>query len=235
MIDVRELPVHYINLDNDQGRRISTQSLLFSMGFKDVNRLSGIKHEDPKVGCARSHHKALVENKAPFIIMEDDLVPMHNNMFEYSVPPDADALYLGCSQWGRYLNFSGPFTQYKRYTEDIVRVYNMLAAHAVIILTESYRDHLSRIAYHAGYQHGYHMDVGYAETQKFYNVYALDKPIFAQSGYNYNVTSGPLSEMGTDIAVAKKQFDVVKYDLNKLTGVQDRNGVGSFYDPRWSE
>ena len=77
------------------------------------------------------------------------------------------------------------------------------------------------------------MDVGYAETQKYYKVYALNQPVFKQSGYNDRVTSGPITEMGTDYETSKQQFNQVIWDLNKLTTAKDLNGVGAFYDPRW--
>jgi len=233
MIDVRDIPVHYINLDTETGKDKITYNLLSRMGFKNINRFSAIVHEDPKIGCARSHYTILHENTGPLIIVEDDIVSMDTNRYSFDVPKNADALYLGCSQWGRYLNFSGPFTQYKRISPDIVRIYNMLSGHAMCVLSDDYRVHLSRIARHAGFEHGYHMDVGYAETQKFYNVLCLEAPMFAQRGYNYKVTSGNMTEMCSNVSTAKPEFDVVKYNLTMLDGVRDLNGVCSFYDPRW--
>ena len=148
---------------------------------------------------------------------------MGNDEFEIEVPDDADALFLGVSQWARYLNFSGPFLHYRKVDEKIVQVYNMLSGHAVIYLSEEYRQVCSRISKYCGYHLMDHMDNGYAETQKYYNVYSLDTPMFKQNGHNGGVTSTRITEMGIDISKSNSFFDSVKYELNKLQGVPDRD------------
>ena len=233
-IDIRTIPVHYINLDSQPERGSSAHQTLSSLGFSSINRVSGCTDPDPKVGCALSHHKVMTDSGTgtPITVIEDDIV-YTGAKFEYDIPDDADALYIGCSQWGRLLNFSGPFLQYKKVSDDVVRVYNMLSAHSLVIFNDGYRQHLSRVAEYSANEHKYHMDVGYAETQKYYKVYALNQPIFKQSGYNDRVTSGPITEMGTDYETSREYFNKVIWDLNKLTTAKDLNGVGSFYDPRW--
>ena len=75
------------------------------------------------------------------------------------------------------------------------------------------------------------MDNGYAEIQKYYNVYALNEPIFKQSGHNGGVTSSKISEIGIELSSANKFFNDVKFDLNKLQGVLDLNNCPSTYYP----
>lgn len=230
-INLLELPVYYINLDREVSKRNNTEALLKGMGFSTIERVAGIEHPDPRVGCARSHHMVMANVKAPFILLEDDLG--HNDLkLSYEMPDDAHCLYLGVSQWGRFLNFSGPFTTYSRVTDEVVRVYNMLSAHAVVHLDPDYQKHLAQIAWYSGYEHHYHMDVGYAETQKYYKVYALDSPIFYQTGYNEKVTNQRISAMCMDKLASDKLFEETKYNL-KLTGVPDIKGNHSFYDPRF--
>ena len=232
-LDIRQFPAYYINLDRETNKAADTEALLNTVGFS-ATRVSGIIHEDPKIGCARSHHKVLSDSniKTGFLVCEDDIKYTLCGMWEYDVPDDADALYLGCSQWARHLNFAGPYLHYRKVNEHVVRVYNMLGGHAIIILTDSYREHLSRLAQYSGYQHGYHMDVAYAETQRYYNVYALNQPFFKQTGYNEKVTSCKISDVGREIDSSRELFDSDKFSL-KLAGAPDLNGVGGFYDPRY--
>ena len=231
-INLLELPVYYINLDREVAKRNNMEALLKRMGFSTIERVAGIEHPNPKVGCARSHHMAMANIKAPFILLEDDL-ECNDLKLNYEIPDDAQSLFLGVSQWGRFLNFSGPFTTYSRVTDEVVRVYNMLSAHAVVHLDPEYQRHLAQIAWYNGYEHLYHMDVGYAETQKYYKVYALDTPILYQTGYNERVTNQRISSMCMERTASEKLFDETKYNLNKLTGVLDVQGNQSFYDPRF--
>lgn len=232
-INIRDLNTYYINLDNKEDRRQSTEYTLNRLNFTSVTRVSAIIHEDGKVGCARSQHKVLSDSsiQTPFLLMEDDCVFTGINDFDYEIPDDADALFIGNSQWARYLNFSGPFLHYRQIDDKIVQVYNMLAAHAVIYLTEEFRQVCSRISKYCGYQLLDHMDNGYAEVQKYYNVYALNTPIFKQSGHNGGVTFSKITDIGIESSYANQFFDDVKHDLNKLQGVLDLNNCPSTYYP----
>lgn len=233
-VDLRELSTYFINLERDYQKSIDTYDRLFGLGFKNVNRFEGILHDNPKAGCARSQHSVMSDDniKLPFILLEDDIVHTGLDKFVFDVPDDADALYLGISQWGRMLNFSGPFTHYKIVNADVVKVYNMLSTHAIVYFSEDYRRHLKRTSYYSGYKSHYHVDVEYAESQKYYNVYALDLPLFAQEGYNQGVTGQRLSDIGIHVNGKPNVFDQAKWDPNKLNNVADVSGVRSFYDPQ---
>ena len=66
----------------------------------------------------------------------------------------------------------------------------MLAAHAILYLNSDYVDLCKRIAYH-GYLISDHHDIGFADVQKYYDVYAFDNPMFYQT--SSNGTDQPLS------------------------------------------
>lgn len=244
-LNLLDIPVYYINLDDQEEKRKTTETLLKSLGFKYVNRLSAIRHEAGRIiGCARSHYEILKTQKPPFIILEDDC--SLNKKFNpiINLPDDADALYLGISHWGRYLNHSGPYVHYKKYNHDIVRVYNMLATHAIMYLSDCYVDICKRIAYHCGYEIENHLDIGFAEVHKFYNVYSFDEPIFRQYEWSA-VTTGKLSSVSYDEKNAEKLFDDVKrndenfYKLNEefkspikpLIEKRDVNGIPGYFIP----
>lgn len=232
-INIRKLPTYYINLDSKDERRRSTEYTLKRLNFNNVTRVSAIPHEDPKVGCARSQHEVLSDSsiETPFLLVEDDIVFTGITDFEYEIPDDADALFIGNSQWARYLNFSGPFLHYKKIDDKIVKVYNMLAAHAVIYLNDEFRQVCSRISKYSGYEIMDHMDIGYAEIQRYYNVYALNEPLFKQSGHNGGVTDSKITDIGVPEENAKSFFNSVKNDFSKLQGVLDLNSCPSTYYP----
>jgi hypothetical protein len=244
-IDLREIPVFYINLDNAEIKKERTENLLNSLNFKQITRISAIKHPLGRiVGCARSHHKILCENKPPFIILEDDCTL--NKEFDgvINIPETADAVYLGFSHWGRYLNHSGPFVHSYKISPECVRVFNMLATHSILYLDEEYAKICSRIARHYGYEIQNHLDIGFAEIQKLFNVIALDEPIFRQYEWSA-ITAGKLSENSIDITQSENFFkqvitddsnfyklnDEFKSPFRQLINKRDVNGVPGYFLP----
>ena len=120
----------------------------------------------------------------PFIVFEDDCrVKYFYPILE--VPEYADAIYLGISSWGRMNSHSGPCVQYdiEEQYPGLLRVYNMLGAHAILYLSEEYVNICSRVS-HYFYLTSDHQDIGFAEVQKYYNVYAFDNPLFYQTSSN---------------------------------------------------
>lgn len=245
IINLLNIPIYYINLDDDVDKRKSTETLLKRMGFRNVQRISAIFHPKGRIiGCARSHYEVLKEAKPPFIIIEDDCALNKDFVHEIEVPDDADALYLGISHWGRYLNHSGPYVHYEKVNDEIVRVFNMLATHAIMYLSQTYVDICKRISYHYGYEVEGHLDIGFAEIHKFYNVYSFDEPLLRQYDWSA-VTTGNLSNVALDKKESKTLFDKVLksdenfYKLNSefkspikpLIEMRDVNGIPGYYLP----
>jgi len=244
-IKLTDIPVFYINLDECQEKKKRTEEMLKSLGFNNVERFSAIKHKSGRIiGCARSHYEILKSQKPPFIILEDDCSLNKEFVDEINILDNADALYLGISHWGRYLNHSGPYVHITKVSSDIVRVYNMLATHAILYLTESYVDICKRISQHFGYVVENHLDIGFAEIHKFYNVYSLDEPLFRQYEWSA-VTTGKLSEVGIDKYSSEKLFnkilseeqnyyklnDTFKSPLRPLIEMRDVNGIPGYFLP----
>ena len=230
-IDIRDIPTYFINLDNDVDKYTSTMSLLQYLEFKDVNRFPGIKSER---GCERSHHKLLSDKTipTPCLVLEDDILFTGNDNFVIDIPDDADALYLGLSEWGRFLNFLGPgWVHYEKVDDHLVRILNGLSAHAIIYLNEEYRSVARRIAHWHGYVNLSAFDMGIADIQRYYNVYAVDVPIFKQGNYNNKVTSSQISKRGMNKEEGDKFFDSKIYKLNELINIPDSAGHRSHYHP----
>ena len=222
-LDYREVPTYYINLDNEPQRIPGTVKALQAAGIQNPIRSSGVSSPVKKLGCSASHHKILADKSItlPFTLCEDDLLYTGVNKFVYDLPDDADALYLGPTQWARYMNYIGPFLHYKKTdSEDVVRIYNMLMAHAIVYISDDYRRHAERIA-RLSMEGKYHIDQGFAEAHRIYNVYSVNKPVFSQGGWNQKVTCSPVTEVGVEWNDFERVFNSVKDDLNKLNGVPD--------------
>ena len=183
IVDLREIQTYYINLKQDKEKNILMQNLKNDFGFKNYNRLDGVYiKDDPKTGCASSHYKILSEIKTPTIILEDDCV-IKNNKPIIEVPDDADAVYLGLSQWGykddisKIKNFN--FEKHKTIS-SIYKISSMLATHAILYLSKDYINICNRVAKYSK-ENSVHIDQGFARIQRYYNVYAISDPIFYQS------------------------------------------------------
>ena len=186
-LDLRDIPVLYINMDKDVEKRERIENHIDLLGFKNKIRVPGVVHRDgPLAGCALAQYNALHEIDPPFIILEDDATP-----FDYdpiiSIPDDTDALYLGISSWGRMNSHSGPFVQWEYYFKEVdinlLRVYNMLSTHAILYLNSEYISVCKKIAYHHQ-EINEHVDIGFTDVQKYYNVYAFNQPLFYQTSSN---------------------------------------------------
>ena len=211
-LNLTNIPVYYVNLEGEDVKRENTESMLKDLGFKYVHRFDAIRHEAGRIiGCARSHYEILKNEKPPFIILEDDCALNKEFVSEIEVPDNADALYLGISHWGRYLNHSGPYVHCTKVDDNIVRVHNMLATHAIMYLSDSYTEMCKRVAYHFGYEVENHLDIGFAEIHKFFNVYSFDEPLFRQYEWSA-VTTGKISQNSYDKKRADILFDLVNND-----------------------
>ena len=124
-LDLRDIPVAYINLDRDSQKKLNIEKTLQTLGFKYISRVPGVVHPTGnRAGCSMAQHNALHEFEPPFIILEDDATPLNFNPI-ITIPDDADAVYLGISSWGRMNGHSGPFVQYENIDDNLHRVYNM--------------------------------------------------------------------------------------------------------------
>ena len=196
-IDLREILTLYINLPHHTEKRDKIHGMLRELKFKNFHRLAGYEYpENPIAGCSRAHYHSLNSENIPFILFEDDAFVMNqewnNGIIE--VPDDADAVYLGNSTWGRMNGHNGEYVQYDTVEgySGILRVYNMLATHAILYLSKEYTDLIKRVAYHTGYVIENYNDVGFAEVQRYFKIYALDKPLFGQSS-NMTATVLPIT------------------------------------------
>ena len=182
-LDLREIPAIYINLESDVEKNDNMQSMLTECGFENIIRLNAERFPDrPLAGCSLSHYNALHEVDAPFIIFEDDC-QVKNFRPVVEIPDDTDAVHLGISSWGRMNSHSGPCVQSESIGFGMVRIYNMLSAHAILYIDKEFISMCSRVAYQS-YETAEHQDIGFAEMQRYFNVYAFNEPMFYQTSSN---------------------------------------------------
>lgn len=195
-LDLRKVPAIYINLQQDIEKNEYMYNMLTELGFETILRVEASKFPDRHLaGCSLSHFNSLNKVDVPFIIFEDDCrVKNFKPMIE--IPDNSDAVYLGVSSWGRMNSHSGPFVQYENLENGLLKVYNMLGAHSILYLSKEYASLCSKISKHAFYT-AEHQDIGFAEVQRYYNVYAFDEPFFYQTssnGTDQRLTSYPTEE-----------------------------------------
>ena len=182
-LELKDIPAIYINLEKDVDKNESMKTMLNDCGFKNIIRVDAeYTPDNPLAGCSLSHYNALHEIDPPFIVFEDDC-KVKNFSSSINIPDDADAVYLGISSWGRMNSHSGPFVQCENLRGGLLRIYNMLSAHSVLYLDEEYTSLCRRISYNS-YETAQHQDIGFAEIQRYYNVYAFDQPFFYQTSSN---------------------------------------------------
>jgi hypothetical protein len=184
IINPRKVPVFYISMDENVQQHEYVESFLSKAGFKHVTRLPGVKAETKRLGVALAHKNALEHClktvEGHFIVLEGDVAPwvIPDTL---QVPDDADAIYLGASKWGLKNGHGVRNIALELYSEDMFRINNMLAAHAVLYTSSKYVKFLIN-AIQIMIDMKTNQDKARAETQKYWNIYGLTQPMFYQSG-----------------------------------------------------
>jgi hypothetical protein len=182
-INLQNIPVYVINLKQDTDKKEKILSVLTSAGFKDINLHPGVIAENKTVGVAKSHNNLLKElsNKdLPCLVLEDD-VSIFDLKTTIDVPLDADAYYLGNSSWGLYGGAGKKKISVQKVDDNTHRIYNMLAAHAIIYLNKDYVKFLDQ-ATSFNVSIKTNQDKARAETMKYWTIYSATRPMFYQNG-----------------------------------------------------
>lgn len=198
-VKLSDIKTYYINPEANKERNDSILEQAGLIGIKDINRFEGIIDEKP-LGCAKSHQGVLsrvARANLPVLVLEDDAIinPDYEGDFEFEVPDDADALYLGLISFGISQKDGikpNKLLVAEEVSEGMYRIKNMLAAHAVVYFTKEYVAHVKEKASEA-IKEGVPQDTKRAKTMKDFKVYAVDVPPFVQSGMNIYNTKFNLS------------------------------------------
>ena len=209
IIDLREIPILYINMDKDI-KRFHDMNLLFDYlvedcGFKRENiyRIPGVRNPIKANGVSEAHLAAIEFSKqfdGPFLVLEDDVELTFLNSI-VDVPDDANAVYLGNTQHG--LGFNGAYPVYpeKPYNgittnvvadvhsknKDVYRVLSMSSAHAILYIDNVYRTIVENSCKWGIEQNTCH-DTYLATVQRLAYVYAYNEPMFINKSCRWDST-----------------------------------------------
>ena len=185
IIDLREIPVVWINLDSAVENAKTMQDRLDQHGFKFTYRKSARILPAPKgtvpsnahyVGCAQSHIDILDDSQyaTPLLILEDDseFSDAFNPVID--IPDDSDGIYLGVSTGNQ--NY-----QTKRYNENYLRIGGILATHAILYVNKNFKEQMSSVAQHCINNLQQPWDLGASSIQFQTKVYTPNKPYFYQA------------------------------------------------------
>ena len=188
-INLQNIPVYVINLEKDKDKKENIKKILTEAGFKDIRWHPGVLAENKTVGVAMSHNNLLNElsnQDLPCLVLEDD-VSIFDLKTSINVPVNADAYYLGNSIWGLYGGSGKKKISLQKLNDDTHRVYNMLAAHAIVYLNKEYIKFLHR-ATSFNISIKTNQDKARAETMKYWNIYSATRPMFYQNGRHEPMT-----------------------------------------------
>lgn len=194
-INILDIPVFYINMKKDVEKNNNMSQMLKDLGFKNVTRIEAVEDKTSgRRGLSKSQYMALSKVPAPFIILEDDCHPKGFSS-EIEVPDDADAVYLGNSAWGLIGSYTGLLLKYKKVADfpGVFRIFNMLSSHAILYLTDEYVSVCKRTTNYCANvsKEPVPMDVPFAEIQKYFNIYTINRPLFIQKDYDSKMSNAP--------------------------------------------
>jgi len=117
----------------------------------------------------------------PFAIFEDDVKKFDEFPLEIEIPEDTDILYIGLSSCGMNKREWCNTICSKNINDDIIKVYNMLAFHGIIVCSMRGLLTLQKCMLESFFKNII-WDIYTAQIQPYLNVYALKKPLVYQYG-----------------------------------------------------
>lgn len=207
-IDIRNIPVFYINMEKDVEKRIAMETMLEKHGFNNVIRIPGVS--DPE-----KYYRGLAETECnifsqvdsyPFLVLEDDCL-INSLNFVFDLPDDADGAYLGVDKHPSIVYKD--FPRYYHVKDDLYKVTNMVSSHAILYISKSMKEMFERICRYCAFTNPYHIDQYFASVQRFFNIYAFNDPQFYQGNVGAGGENTPLK---TNIRLS----DYVNLSSNKL-------------------
>jgi len=194
-INLLEISIYFISIDEEKTESMTRK--LTEAGFTNFQKFDGLTSTQKITGCALSHREVITQKSLvgtePFLILEDD-VKIANMINEIEIPDDADGFYVGTSKVGFYNGSDYPTISAEKINDDLYRVYNMLATHAIMYITPEFtKDYIrtTNTAIDLNIPH----DVARAEVMKYWNVYVLNKPLFVQEGPYESYTNKSVDQL----------------------------------------
>lgn len=183
-IDLRTIKTVFICPDHNEKynkRRKHMETILQKHGFTNVIMY---KSSTDYPHCLRhALYNILQQNlDTPVFILEDDIMFHKDPQFVFEIPDDADAVYFGVGGTGMDFENTGrnrilQTQDYEIYNDSLMRIKNMLCAHAILYLGRKYKETLSQMTLGSSMP----CDVDMCKLQPMFRIYGLRLPICWQS------------------------------------------------------
>lgn len=208
IIDLREIPVLWINLDSAKKNAETMVQRLSYHGFKNTQRKSGLIIPPPHgvdqsishfMGCGKSHTNILLDKNisTPMLVLEDDIEFTENFNPILDISDDVDGVYLGISHGN--CNYKT-----KKYNDQYLRIGGVLAAHAILYISPHYRQVMGELGNYCLDVMKVPWDIASSNLQFKYKVITPNKPMIYQSNDRenankwQNLTDSPLQNRNSD-------------------------------------
>jgi hypothetical protein len=210
-VNLKEVQTYFINMDADETRRLSVEQWHLELGLLPPVRVPGVYNEKYYVGLCEALYNALslgISSGRPFIIFEDDAMPTELFRSEIEIPDNADATYLGFSDWG----FTGDTSDMNNLAKselarikvvdsfsDVYRVSNILSCHAILYHNMEYAKKVAlsmKKSFEETYQYSdisivadglFEENIVYATGPLFYQ-HDINKPVNLEATKNVNIS-----------------------------------------------
>jgi len=169
-------------------RKEHMTTLLEGIGFKDIVHYKSSSVNYPQCLTLANIDILTKYNDEPFLLIEDDVEFTGIDTFDYV--PTADAIYFGVSRSGGHptqnVHLGG--CKIVNYSINQVRIMNMLTTHAILYISQRYKN---AVIQQLKQNITSHSDVMISRLQSHFTVLANKKPSFYQSakfnGGNQNI------------------------------------------------
>ncbi len=203
-IDLRRCETLAVSLPAEDLRRASVSALCQRLGLT-WRMIDGIPTEPGRIGCALGHLRALraAAGDTPTLVLEDDVAAAEGFDPILEVPDDVDAVYVGVSLYGAidlidYVGFSNMIAA-DPVDERLVRIYNVLGAHAILYVSDRFRKASAEAILRAIADLDREHDKEMVRLQETFRVYALRHPLFYQANALQKPGAGNRQERMTRI------------------------------------
>lgn len=185
-IDLREIPVLWINLKEHEKNKEHTTNLLNRLGFKNHQRTPGIRvsgYDSANYGQSIDHYMGVglaqlnamrsIKDQLPALILEDDVdvTEFYNPIIR--IPDGTDAVYLGVSKAGKAYGYN--------LKNGYARIFNVLAAHAILYISKPMIEEVIEMAKKSLINDQMPFDIPLSQIQQKYQIITPVDPFFYQS------------------------------------------------------
>ena len=146
-VNVKDIPVYYLNPDSFQQRRERMDKFLQQLGFSFERIPSNSKHELRQVrineGFIKLSETAIERGVYPFLILEDDATLIKQLPEKINIPDGIKFIYWGASLWE--CGGIKPNLKISEYNQDYYRLHHSLGCHAILVTSKEAAEHFIKI------------------------------------------------------------------------------------------